>query len=141
MKDKFYLVDDFGKKKKYLGKVVENPDGTYCGFSVKTKNEKVRKELNYYPEIKAQDGSLSYFSYVNPEGETVTYWGYPKKDTDGSYYLTYNTTVTFDLTYHPKVEPKPEYFTYIDKDGVEKEYTGKVTYNKRKDLYFGTVKL
>ena len=138
--ERFYLVDDFGNKKRYLGKVVENPDGTYCGFSVKIKNDKIRKDLKYYPEVKSEDGYLSYFSYVNSNGETITYWGYPKQDSDGNYYLTYNTTTTFDLTYHPKVEPKPEYFTYIDSDGVEKEYTGKVTYNKVKKTYYGIAK-
>ena len=137
MNKKFYLIDDKGRKRTYLGKVIENPDGSFCGFDIKVKNENVKKELTYHPEIKQVDGYYSYFSYINSDGEEVTYYGNPRKDENGSYYITYNSTTRLDLEYHPKVEPKAEYYTYIDKEGNEQIYEGPVVYNKRKNTYYG----
>ena len=139
MDKKFYLIDDKGRKRTYLGKVIENPDGSYCGIDIKVKKDIVKKDLIYHPEIEEVNGYYSYFSYLNSSGEEVAYYGNPRKDDEGNYYITYTDNKLIDIQYHEKVLPKPEYYTYIDKNGNEKIYEGKVIYNKRKDTYFGEI--
>lgn len=139
MDKKFYLIDDKGRKRTYLGKVIENPDGSYCGINVKVKKDTVKKDLIYHPEVEKVEGYYSYFTYMNSNGEEVSYFGNPRQDLSGNYYITYNDNIKLDLEYHPKVEAAAEYYTYIDKDGVEKVYEGNVTYNKRKNVYYGEI--
>lgn len=140
-KETFYYIDKEGNKKKYYGKIIKQPNGTYNGILTISNKVNVKKDLIYHEEIPQVNGYASYYSYINSNGEEVNYYGNILKDENKNPYFTYVERNTFNLEYHPEVLPVDEYFTYTDSQGNEQIYTGKeLEYNKKLDSYFGVVK-
>lgn len=139
-KEKFYYIDENGNKKKYVGKVIYNNDGTYNGILNKNTKTVCTKDLIYHPEVKAIDGYYSYYSYITNNGKEQRVFDNIRKDENNNPYFTYVERNMFNLTY---VEPVPfvaEHFTYIDPVTKEEHpYEDNVIYNKRLNKYFGVV--
>ena len=136
-KDKFFYIDEDGNKKKYIGKVIST-NSSYNGILTISEESVSNKELIFHPEIEEVKGYLSYYSYINSEGEEIRWFDNIKRDEEGNPYFSYVERSLFKLDYNPEVKAQEEYFTYIDpKSGEEKRYTGSVIYNKRTGTYSG----
>lgn len=140
-KDKFFYIDEDGNKKKYVGKIIST-NGEYNGILTISNKSISEKELIYHPEVKEVKGYLSYYSYINSEGEEIRWFDNIKKDNEGNTFFTYTERNLFNLEYNPSVEAKEEYFSYIDPvTKEEKKYTGSVIYNKRTNTYTGLIQM
>lgn len=137
MKEKFYYMSSDGKKKKYIGKVIDNKNGTYNGVITNASLEMLTKDLIFHPSIESIEGYHSYYSYINSEGIDIKYYDNVKIDENENPYFTYYTYNIINLTYHPYIAPVNEYYTYIDKDGEEKVFEGKVKFDRRSGKYLG----
>jgi len=140
-KDKFYYIDENGEKKKYVGKVIYNNDGTYNGILNQNIQSVCTKDLIYHPEVKAVDGYYSYYSYITKDGVEQRCFDNIKTDSEGNPYFTYVEKNMFELQYNESVPSKEEYFTYIDPITKEESvYDGPITFNKKLNKYFGMIK-
>ena len=97
--------------------------------------------LTYFPEIQAQDGWNSYFTYTENEEEKI-YTGLRskiKKNSDGTYFLLSINQIEVPLIYHPAVPEKKEYFAYLDDNDKEVRYEGDldiIKYDKKLKRYY-----
>ncbi len=139
---KYYYIDEEGNKKYYVGKVVKNiSENTIDGFLTQTKIIEEKVELTYFPEIQAQDGWNSYFTYIE-NGEEKIYNGLRskiKKNPDATYFLLSIQQIEIPLIYHPAVEAKKEYFSYLDDNDKEVRYEGDldiIKYDKKLKRYY-----
>ena len=138
MNGNFYYIDEEGNKKKYVGKIESNPDGTYSGLLTKVIRTIETKDLIYHEEIPEVKAHPAYYSYINSLGEEVLYLVNVKKDEDGNPYFTYTEKNLFKLDYVPGKPGNDEYFTYLDKDGIEQKYDGSII--KKGKKYSGFIK-
>lgn len=140
---KYYYYDNNGNKKYYMGNIIKdhNNNITY-GLLTKEKTIYNDVELEYHPEIKAEQGYNSYFTYINSEGNIVKYNGLTskiKKGINNTYFLTYIITNEVEVKKHNKINYVPGYFTYIDNLGKEQLYSDDISYiqyDKRKSTYY-----
>ena len=133
---KFYYLDKDGNKKKYVGKVIFD-NGSYNGILTSSVKEEVKKNLTYHPEVEEVKGYAAYYTYKDANGEDAIFLDVVKRDDNGNLYFTYTEKIMFNLNYHPQIDPKEEYYTYVDKEGNECRYAGKVFYNKSSNTYQG----
>lgn len=107
---------------------------------VKEKVERKRRiELIRHPAV---DAESEYYTYIDADGNKKKFSGIIINN-NGSYIGKIVNTNKVILTYHPTVEsvlPEDEYFSYIDKNGDEKIYSGEVEYDLEKNSYVGEVK-
>lgn len=83
-----------------------------------------------------------YYTYINENGEEHKYVGIVSKSSSSAYGKTV-TTHKVALVEHPAiahVNSEPERFTYISKDGTEKQYKGNVSFDEITGAYFGVLK-
>ena len=137
-KGKYYYIDSDGNKKKYIGKIISN-NGSYNGILTTVTTEKVKKPLEYHPEVIGVEGYSSYYTYVNNLGEETLYYDIIKRDSENNLYFSYNERFLYNLKYHEEVSPKEEYYTYIDSFGNECRFTGNVIYDRATDSYSGFI--
>jgi len=138
---KYYYFDDKGNKKYYVGKIINDYiTGETYGLLTNQNIENKEIELEYHPEIQAENGWSSYFTYINNDGIKTIYNGlkYNIKTNyiDNSYFFVQTNTDKVNLIKHEKVEYKPGYYTYIDSFGKENLYDGKVFYDKFTSTYY-----
>ena len=124
MKESFYYIDENGNKKKYVGVVTANHDGTYNGMLTKISHEEVSKNLEYHPEIAEVKAQHAYYSYVNSLGEEIMYFDNIKTDEEGNKYFTYTEKNMFKLEHVDEIPAQEEYYSYIDSEGNEQRYSG-----------------
>ena len=76
MSKKYYYINENGIKKYYAGKVIKDyvTNETY-GLLTQQENIQEKKELEYHEGIEAQEGWLSYFSYIDENGKSKIYDG------------------------------------------------------------------
>ena len=140
-KEKFYYIDENENKKKYVGKVIYNNDGTYNGILNKNTKTVCTKDLTYHPEVEAVSGYYSYYSYITNEGIEQRVFDNIRKDADGNPYFTYVERNMFSLEYNESIPYQEAYFTYIDPDTKEEKiYEDATLYNKKTDTYYGIIK-
>lgn len=137
MSSKYYYITESGEKKKYVGNIIQNSDGTLCGMLTTEVRSKQTVDLTYHEEVKKVNGHGSYFTYMNDDGSTTRYYSFYKTDENGNPYFTYVTYMPIDLIYHPIVENPQEYYTYISATGEECLWTGAVKYDERRKSYIG----
>ena len=135
---KFYYIDESGNKKRYIGPVINNHNGTFNGYLFEEEYIDTIVDLKFYPAVEEVVGSVSYMTYVNSDGNEVKYYGLTKTKEDGTRYFAYNTSRQIDLIYKAPEEKTVEYFTYFDKGGNSRIYSGK-TPTFEKGTYFGMV--
>lgn len=136
---KKYYIDESGNKKYYIGTVI-NDYTTNEKYGLLTVQEKEEKEikLEYHKEIPEVKGWSSYFTYVNENNEEAIYTDSLdniRKNYDGSYYITKINKLSFNLSYHPAIEAKESYFSYMD-NGKEYIYDGNTFYDKFTNSYY-----
>lgn len=136
--EKFYYIDKEGNKKKYVGKIISNKK-SYNGILTTVNKVAVDKKLEYHPEIEAVEGYSSYYTYTNASNEDVIYLDIIKRDENNDFYFTYNEKNIYNLIYHPETKPIEEYYTYLDADGNEQQYSGNIFYDKGTKTYYGFI--
>lgn len=125
---KYYYYDNNNNKKYYIGKVIKGNNITY-GNLINEKKVYNEIELEYHPEIKAEEGYNSYFIYEDGS----KYTGLSSKVIHGinnTYFITDIKTYNIDLKKYDKSDYIPGYFTYIDNSGKENLYTDDLSYIK-----------
>jgi hypothetical protein len=137
MAKKFYYIDKQGQKKKYVGVIVNNHNGTFSGYLTKEKKTDIVVDLEYHPAIEHVNGYNSYYTYINNSGEEQKYYGLMKTNDDGTKYFTYFTIKQIDLIYKPAETNIIEHYTYNDNNGNIKVYNGPVTFEN--GSYYGTI--
>jgi len=137
MKTKFYYIDESGNKKKYVGKITENSNGTYNGLLTNIIKSDAIKDLTWHPEVQEVSSQNAYYSYTNLSGEEEMYFDSMKTDEEGNKYFTYTERNLFKLEYVPEVQEQEEYFTYLDLEGNEHKYSGEII--KKGNKYFGLI--
>lgn len=141
MKKYYYLKD--GQKKYYEGKIIHDmSEGTTYGFLVHQNVSEEKIPLTYYPEILAEEGWNSYFTYIDNDNNICKYTDLKskiRKNKDNTYYLAKFKKEEIDLIKKDKVPEIPEYYTYFDKFHHEVKYNGdlsKLKYDKKKQKYY-----
>ena len=138
--EKFYYIDEDNKKKKYVGKVIYNNDGTFNGILTKSTQTICSKPLIHHPEVEKVDGYFAYFSYITNDGSEVRYFDTIKRDANGDGYFTYTEKNMLKLDYNPEVPEADAYFTYIDPEtNQECKYEGSVVFNRKSNTYTGII--
>jgi len=137
---KYYYLDENGNKKYYVGKII-NDYITNEKYGLLTQQEIIQNEveLEFHPSEPASEGWLSYFTYLNENGEISKYTDDPhniRKSFDNSYYFTKVNKNIIDLEYHNRVEPIDSYFSYTDANGNEIIYDGEYFYDKFTNSYY-----
>lgn len=141
MSKKFYYIDDDGKKHGYAGKVINDyMTGETYGLLAIQENDDVTVDLKFHEAIPAEQGYSSYYTYINNEGNQVKYSGLinniKRNPIDNSYFFTYTSVDTIDLKHYPEIKPVKPYFTYINDNGEEVIYDGKMFYDKFTSSYY-----
>ena len=126
MKDKknFYYIDESGKKKKYVGAIINNHNGTYNGYLTHEEYDDVIVDLEYHPAIEEVEGSRAYYTYINENNEETRYFGLVGTKEDGTKYFSYSTIKQINLIYKAPEEKTVEHFTYYGPDGKTYVYLG-----------------
>lgn len=137
MAKKFYYIDKQGQRKKYVGPVVNNHNGTFSGYLAKERKTDIVVDLEYHPAIEHVDGYNSYYTYTNINGEEKKYYGLMKSNENGDKYFSYFETKQIDLIYKPSEATVVEHYTYIDANGNTKVYNGPVTFEN--GSYYGKI--
>jgi hypothetical protein len=137
MKSKYYYIDKDGKKKEYFGAVIKNQDKTFVGYL--TKSEVIGKEviLKHNQKVENVIGYSSYYSYINNEGKEQIFYGTPKFDSKGNPYFSITEVEMIDLKYYEPETKTIKTVSYIDKDGIEKEFKGKPIFEN--GSYYGII--
>lgn len=135
---KFYYIDESGNKKKYVGAIVDNHNGTFTGYLNYEEYEDVTVDLEHHPAIEYVEGSPAYCTYINDNNEEVKYYGLRRTNEDGSMYFSYNTVKQIDLIYKAPEEKTVEHFTYYDANGNSHVYMGS-TPTFENGTYFGII--
>lgn len=132
---KYYYFDEKGKKKKYVGNVIDNQDGTYSGVLTKTNVYTQNVELKYNEEYKQIIDTDVKYTYVDKEGNEVEFTDFKKlkQSESGSYYFEVRDVKTIDLKWNDYV-PESTYLTYNGK-----LFTGKVIFDEKTNTYFGEI--
>lgn len=136
-KKKFYYIDNSGEKRKYVGPIVNNHNGTFSGYLTKEKKVDTIVDLKYHPAIENVDGYSSYYTYLNSDAKEVKYYGLMKTKENGDKYFAYYTTKQIDLIYKPAEATIVDHYTYMDANGISQVYTGEVLYEN--GSYYGTI--
>lgn len=136
---KFYYIDKNGDKKKYVGAVINNHNGTFSGYLGSEKRTDKTVELKYHPAIEYVEGYSSYYTYINSEGEEQKYYGLMKTNEDGTKYFTYFITNQIELIYKAPETKINEYYTYYDSVGNSHIYSGKTTFEN--GSYYGLIEI
>lgn len=134
---KFYYIDKQGKKKKYVGPIINNHNGTFSGYLMKDRKIDIVVDLEYHPAIEHVDGYTSYYTYINSNNEEKKYYGLMKSKDNGDKYFSYFVTKQIDLIYKPAEVTTVEHFTYIDNGGATHVYNGEVVFEN--GSYYGTI--
>lgn len=135
-KRNFYYIDSEGNKRKYVGKVIKNADGSFNGILTKRSCIEHKIELTYHPAIDPIEGRSEYYTYVGDNNEEVMYYSFVKTDSEGNPYFTYSLITEIPVIVHPAETIKTTYFTYMV-NGEEKRWTKKVNYVK--GTYIGSL--
>lgn len=140
MAKKLYYKDEKGNKKYYVGKII-NDYVTKEKYGLLTLQDKIQQEveLEYHPAEPAIEGWSSYYAYLNENNEYVKYTDEAmniRKNYDNSYYFMKVDKKAVDLIYHPCVQPKEAYLSYIDSNGKEAIFEGKSFYDKFTNTYY-----
>ena len=130
---KYFYIDESGKKKKYIGNVIENQDGTYSGVLTKTNVYTQNVELKYNDEYKQIINSDINFKYTDGSFVETSDLKNLKQSVDGSYYLPVKEIRTINLKWNEAI-PAKSYLTYNGK-----EFTGKVIFDEKTNTYFGEI--
>lgn len=136
--NKFYYIDKQGQKKKYVGPIINNHNGTFSGYLAKDKRTDIVVDLEYHPAVEHVDGYNSYYTYFNSNGEETRYYGLMKAKDNGDKYFSYFTTKQIDLIYKAPEVTTVEHYTYVDRNGITNIYNGEVTFEN--GSYYGTIK-
>jgi hypothetical protein len=135
---KFYYIDESGNKKKYVGAIIDNHNGTFNGYLTHEEYKEVVVDLTYHAPIEGVEGSHAYYTYMNDKNEEVKYFGLTRTNEDGSKYFSYSTVRQINLTYKAPEEKTVEHFTYTDINGNTQVYTGQ-TPTFENGSYYGLV--
>lgn len=132
---KYFYIDESGKKKKYVGNVIDNQDGTYSGVLTKMNVYTQNVELKYNEEYKQIIDTDVKYTYINKEGNEVEFTDFKKlkQNENGSYYFEVRNVKTIDLKWNEHVPTS----TYLTHNG--KEFTGKVIFDEKTNTYFGEI--
>ena len=135
--NKFYYIDKQGQKKKYVGPIINNHNGTFSGYLAKDKQIDIVVDLEYHPAVEHVDGYNSYYTYINSNGDEIRYYGLMKSKENGDKYFAYFTTKQIDLIYKPAEVTTVAHYTYMDNNGNVHVYNGEVKYEN--GSYYGTI--
>ena len=138
MSTRYYYIDKEGNRKKYIGNIIKNSDGSLRGVLTTSTRVKEKIELKYHPAVEHVEGYKSYFTYINDEGIETRYYSFYKNDENNQPYFTYISQKPISLIYHPITSENVEYYTYIVNES-ENLYTGEVIYNPKKNTYTGKI--
>lgn len=102
--------------------------------------KKTKTVLNKHENI-TYIGEL--YTYIDDNGEERKYSGIITKQDDGQAFGKIQDVHYVDLEFHPEIEhvdPIDEHFTYLDSDGNEHIYKGKVEYDLERSTYIGVLR-
>ena len=134
----FYYIDESGNKKKYVGAIIDNHNGTFTGYLNYEEYTDTLVDLEYHPAIEKVEGSQAYYTYMNENNEETKYFGLTKSNEDGSKYFAYTTVKHISLIHKDPEEKVVEHFTYLDAKGDSHVYVGK-TPTFENGSYFGII--
>ena len=138
---KYYYLDENKNKIYYSGEVVNDyANNELYGFISQFKTIKKKIELEYHPEEPAIKGWSSYFTYKDENNNIKKYEGNTfniKKSFDGSYFVTQTKKIEIPIKIYPEIKHQDSYFTYMNEQGEEVRYVGKIpSYDKDTNTYF-----
>jgi hypothetical protein len=136
---KYFYIDENGNKKKYIGNVKTNIDGSIVGTLTKTTYTDKIVELKY---VKTGDDiidSKTLYFYINKEGEKiyVNQTDNNVKNKNGELKIEISNKNILNLVYHNQID-KSVYYTYFDKSTNKNEvFDGEILYNADNNSYYG----
>jgi hypothetical protein len=136
---KYFYIDENGNKKKYVGNVTQNIDGTFTGVLTKTiYTDKVVK-LHYAKsgnEILKSD--VLYF-YIDKNGKKqyVDLLDNNVKTENDSLFIEFVNKEKINLTYHPETEASVYYTYFNNKTKQHEVFTGEILHNESNNSYYG----
>lgn len=136
---KYFYIDENGNKKKYIGNVINNEDGTLSGVLTKTIYTDKEVELKYNEDGKTIIDSVTSYYYIDKDNNKISVNLNDIHVTNDNKFIEFVNKKDIELIYHPEIKSSV-YYTYFNyKTKTNEIYNGEVNIDEKSNSYFGFV--
>lgn len=136
---KYFYIDENGNKKKYIGNVINNEDGTLSGILTKTIYTDKEVELKYNEDGKTIIDSVTSYYYIDKDNNKISVNLNDIHVTNDNKFIEFVNKKDVELIYHPEVKSSVYYTYFNHKTKTDEIYNGEVNIDEKSNSYFGFV--
>lgn len=136
---KYFYIDEQGNKKKYVGNVIKNEDGTLSGVLTKTIYTDREVELKYNEDGKNIIDSITSYYYIDNDNNKIEIDLNDIHVTSDNKFIEFVNKKDVELIYHQEIKASTYYTYFNSKTKANEHYNGEVKFDEKSNSYYGFV--